>query len=74
MYSSTANSKENIISRLQEDILLMEGYKPHVDGSRHIKGLEEIEGAFRNNIFPTAAIHEFVCMKNEHTAGKPHLH
>ena len=69
MQAPAVNSKENIVSKLQEEILLMEGYKPHVTGCRHIQGLEKIEAAFRNGIFPTAAIHEFICPKAEHTAA-----
>ena len=69
MNSFIANSKKNIISKLQEDIMLMEGYKPIAAGSRHICGLEAIEAAFPNNIFPTSAIHEFISIKPEHTAA-----
>lgn len=68
MHSSIANSKE-IIGKLQEDILLMEGYRPMVPGSYHISGLEGIEAAFPNKIFPVAAIHEFMSIKTEHTAA-----
>ena len=69
MQTQTANSKENIISRLQHDILQIEGYKPAASCSRPIKGLEEIEGAFREKVFPTGVVHEFVCIKAEHTAA-----
>ena len=69
MNTLIGNSKDSIISRLREDIGLMEGYKPPCTSLRHISGLEDIETAFRNNIFPTGAIHEFICLKNEHTAA-----
>lgn len=63
------NNKKNIISKLQEDVMLMEGHKPLVAGARQISGLEAIEAAFPNNIFPTAAVHEFISTKPEHTAA-----
>ncbi|WP_207424579.1 ImuA family protein [Desertivirga brevis] len=53
-------SKKILIDRLQKEILLLEGYKPANAGSLRFKGLESIEAAFPNAVFPTGTLHEFV--------------
>jgi protein ImuA len=61
--------KKDIISRLQKDILLMEGFKPATANSLHIPGLEMVMNAFPNNIFPTGTIHEFLSYEPEQAAA-----
>lgn len=55
-----AKSKRDIIKKLQNELLLMHGYKPASAGAQGI-GLGPIEAAFPNAVFPTGAIHEFLC-------------
>ncbi len=55
-----AKSKKDIIKKLQSELLLMHGYKPAIAGAQGI-GLGPIEAAFPNAVFPTGAIHEFLC-------------
>jgi protein ImuA len=53
-------SKADIISQLQKEILLLQGFKPEShDNGLNTLGL--IRHAFPNNTFPSAAIHEFHC-------------
>jgi len=63
------NSKKEIISQLQKEILLLQGFKPAMAGSTRFDGLEEIEAAFPNAIFPSGAIHEFLNAAPEHAAA-----
>lgn len=52
--------KAHIFSRLQQSILLLQGFKPASSGI-HNRTLGLIRHAFPNNVFPTGAFHEFVC-------------
>jgi protein ImuA len=61
--------KEDMISQMQKDILLWEGFKPPVTGSVCTFGLGAMEAAFPNGVFPTGAVHEFLSTKQEHTAA-----
>jgi len=63
------DTKKAIISELQKNILLMQGYKPASLGSANRFGLGSIEAAFPNGVFPTGAIHEFLNMAPEHSAA-----
>jgi protein ImuA len=62
-------AKKEIISRLQQNILLLEGYKAQEADTSGLVGLGPIEAAFPNKIFPTAAIHEFITAEPEHAAA-----
>lgn len=64
-----SNTKKEIISRLQQEILVLEGFKPLTKGSGSRFGLGKIENAFPNSVFPTAAIHEFINTEPEHAAA-----
>jgi protein ImuA len=57
-------SKKDIITKLQKEILLLQGFKPASVADQSI-GLGAIETAFPNAVFPTGAIHEFLCVKPE---------
>lgn len=63
------NSKMDIINRLRKDILQMEGYKVPVAGKSVGLGLGRLESSFPNEVFPTGAIHEFLCTEPEHGAA-----
>lgn len=63
------SSKKDIISKLQKDILLWQGFSPPPTGEAKGIGLGELENAFPNGVFPTGAIHEMVCPTAEHTAA-----
>lgn len=58
-----------LIDKLRRDIMQLEGYKPLTANALHIDGLQNIERAFPNNVFPTGAVHEFLTFKQEHIAA-----
>jgi protein ImuA len=60
--------KAKIISQLQQDILLLQGYKP-ADGNAVDMGLGPISEAFPNGSFPLGAVHEFLSPCPEDTAA-----
>lgn len=62
-------SKTDIVSKLRQDILRWEGYKPPVTGARPLVGLGPLEAAFPNGVFPVAAVHELVCGSSEQAAA-----
>ena len=66
--SSCSPEKAKIISQLQQDILLLQGYKP-ADGSAVDMGLGFISEAFPNGSFPLGAVHEFLSACAEDTAA-----
>jgi protein ImuA len=63
------SEKEDIISKLRQDILQWEGFQPPQPGTTGDIGLGEVEKAFPNGIFPTGAIHEFTSLCPEDTAA-----
>lgn len=62
-------TKKDIISQLQKDILLWQGFKPPVAGNKNLVGLGPVEAAFPNGVFPTGALHEFLSELPEHAAA-----
>jgi protein ImuA len=54
-------SKKEIISQLQKDILLWQGFSPPPAGEAKGIGLGPLESAFPNGVFPTGTIHEMIC-------------
>lgn len=52
--------KANIISRLQKEILPLQGYKPLVGSSPIDVGLNFLNNAFPNKEFPLGVVHEFL--------------
>jgi protein ImuA len=58
----------DIISRLQKDILRLQGFRLRTGSSIDI-GLTAITNAFPNKIFPLGAVHEFICGSAEDTAA-----
>jgi protein ImuA len=61
--------KENIISKLRQDILCWEGFRPPQPGMAGSFGLGAVETAFPNGVLPTGAIHEFISLCPEDTAA-----
>ncbi|WP_017259529.1 ImuA family protein [Pedobacter arcticus] len=66
---ATGATKRNIISRLKEDILRLEGFKSPATGKEVSFGLEMLENAFPYGVFPSSAVHEFLCDEEEDTAA-----
>lgn len=54
-------SKRDIISQLQKDILQWGGYRPAQTDMHSGIGLGPMEKAFPNGIFPLGAVHELIC-------------
>jgi protein ImuA len=63
------DSKRELVSKLQKDILLWQGFKPQVAAAADAIGLGGIESAFPNGVFPKKAIHEFLTLFPEHAAA-----
>jgi protein ImuA len=61
--------KRDIISRLQKDILLYQGFNPRAAGAASVVGLGAVEAAFPNAVFPVGAIHEFITSSCEQAAA-----
>lgn len=61
------SAREEIIDKLQRDILPLQGFKRSTDKRRI--GLGAIENAFPCSIFPLGAIHEFICKDDEAVAA-----
>ena len=62
-------AKKDIISRLQKDILLLQGFAPPAADMAKGIGLGPLESAFPNGVFPVGAIHEMVCPTPEQAAA-----
>lgn len=62
-------TKEDIISKLRQDISTWEGFRPPAPGERQEFGLGVIENAFPNQAFPTGVLHEFISTRPEFTAA-----
>jgi protein ImuA len=60
------STREDIIAKLQRDILPLQGFKRSTNKRRI--GLGALENAFPCSIFPLGAVHEFICMDNEAVA------
>ena len=63
------DARQHIIQQLQKDILGLQGYKTLPADIRTDTGLGIITKAFPNNIFPVAAVHEFISHQTEHFAA-----
>lgn len=62
------SNKKEIIRQLQQDILLLQGFKASSSPTDSI-GLGPVESAFPHGIFPTGTIHEFVSTNLEQAAA-----
>jgi len=62
-------SKKDIINELQKNILHWQGIKVALADTKLFAGLEPVESAFPNAVFPTGAIHEFLTEEPEHAAA-----
>jgi protein ImuA len=64
-----SDHKQAIISRLRQDILLWQGFKPPAAGQKEEIGLGSLEAAFPNGVFPQGALHEFLTELPEYAAA-----
>lgn len=62
-------SKSLIVRKLQQDILLWQGFVPPVAEKAQTIGLGPLESAFPNGVFPTGVIHEMLCPTPEQAAA-----
>src|SRR5688500_3262675 len=62
-------TKADIITRLQKEILPLQGFKPVTNRARIDFGLGPLKTAFPNGVLPLGAVHEFYCTANEDTAA-----
>ncbi|WP_316819236.1 Error-prone repair protein ImuA [Pedobacter nyackensis] len=63
------DAKKEILIKLQQDILLWQGFKPQAAAKAERVGLGEIEQAFPGGVFPKRAIHEFITVLPEDSAS-----
>lgn len=63
------DAKRELFQKLQQDILLWQGFKPVASGKAERIGLGDIEDAFPGGVFPKKAIHEFITVVPEHSAA-----
>ena len=63
------NVKQELVHKLQQDILLWQGFKTQGTVAAEVIGLGEVENAFPNGVFPKKAIHEFITVLPEHAAA-----
>jgi len=63
------DTKRELFQKLQQDILLWQGFKPQAAGKAERVGLGEIEQAFPGGVFPKRAIHEFITVLPEDSAA-----
>jgi protein ImuA len=62
-------AKKEIFLKLQQDILLWQGFKPHAGGKAEHIGLGRIEQSFPGGVFPKRAIHEFITISPQDSAA-----
>lgn len=62
-------SKSELVAKLQQDILLWQGFKPASAACGERIGLGGIEDAFPGGVFPKRAIHEFITVFPEDAAA-----
>lgn len=62
-------AKRDLIQKLQQDILMWQGYRAASETALGKIGLGAIEAAFPGGAFPKRAIHEFITMIPEHAAA-----
>jgi len=63
------DAKRELFQKLQQDILLWQGFKPLAAGKAERIGLGEIEDSFPGSVFPKKAIHEFITVQPEQSAA-----
>jgi protein ImuA len=62
------NTKAHIIAQLQKNILLLQGFKPATnDACKTV--LNPVRHSFPNSVFPSGAIHDFLCSSSEEASA-----
>jgi protein ImuA len=64
-----AAAKEEIITKLRQDMVRWEGFRAPGPGTGNDLGLGPVAAAFPDGVFPTGAIHEFISSSPEDTAA-----
>ncbi len=59
------HQKTEILTRLRQDILSLQGYKPALSSTKDGLGLGPINRSMPNAVFPLKAVHEFICTTGE---------
>lgn len=62
-------AKTDILAKLQQQILAMQGFKTASVANAMAFGLGSLEGCFPNGVFPTGTLHELICQGAEQTAA-----
>lgn len=62
-------AKNDIIQRLQKEVLSLQGYSRSLERQNLNTGLGPIEAAFPNRTFPIGAVHEFISIESEDAAA-----
>jgi protein ImuA len=62
-------NKQQVISKLRQELLGWEGYKAPIASGRAALGLGPLENAFPDQIFPQHCVHELVCASSEQAAA-----
>ncbi|QDW25281.1 hypothetical protein [Pedobacter sp. KBS0701] len=62
-------TKSELVHKLQQDIMMWQGFKPAAAGKAERIGLGAIEDAFPGGVFPKGAIHEFITVFPEDAAS-----
>ena len=62
-------TKHELVHKLQQDILIWQGFKPASAGCTERIGLGGVEDAFPGGVFPKRAIHEFITVFPENAAA-----
>jgi len=63
------DSKRELIDKLRQDILRMQGFAPPESRAAGGIGLGPVENAFPNGIFPRGTVHEFISTSREQGAA-----
>jgi protein ImuA len=62
-------NKSEILAELERQLLPLQGYKPHHHSPFNKVDLGPVNRAFPRHEFPTGAIHEFICKRQEEVAA-----
>jgi protein ImuA len=62
-------NKSDMVSKLQKDILDLQGFRTVTQSQRTDFGLGVIERSFPNGVFPTGAVHELISHGSQHAAA-----
>lgn len=64
-----AADKKDVIAKLQQQILSMQGCRSALEDNASFNGLAQLEQAFPNKVFPLGAVHEMISYSQEERAA-----